>query len=332
MGEKMDVDIVIPWVDGNDEEWKKKRNKYVGNESTVESFLNGDDRFRDTNLLKYALRSIDKYASWVHHVYIVTDNQRPWWFKDNSKFSIVDHREFIPKNYLPTFNSNAIELNVFRISDLSEHFILFNDDMVLNAPTTKEDFFSKEGLPKDSAIYSIIPADDEFSHTILNNMVLVNKHFNKWGAFKKNFTSFVNFKYKSMLIRSMLTFPWHSITGFYNPHGAISYVKTNFKKLWDIEPDIFNATSNNKIRTSDDISDWVVRYFQLQSAAFSPRDINFCKFYLQNDFYNIIDDINKGKHKLICINDTDDSNPERDIPPITDKLEKKLTGVFSFEK
>lgn len=34
-----------------------------------------DNRYRDSNELLYSLRSLEKYAPWVRHIYIVTDNQ-----------------------------------------------------------------------------------------------------------------------------------------------------------------------------------------------------------------------------------------------------------------
>lgn len=54
------IDIVVLWVDGNDEEWIKEKNKY--------SNLRGDskvNRFRDCENLQYLFRGIDKYANWV---------------------------------------------------------------------------------------------------------------------------------------------------------------------------------------------------------------------------------------------------------------------------
>ena len=52
----------------------------------------------------------------------------------------------MPKEILPTFNSCAIELHLHRIKGLSEQFVYFNDDMVLNAPVTP-DYYFKDGLP-----------------------------------------------------------------------------------------------------------------------------------------------------------------------------------------
>ncbi|HFI0430164.1 TPA: stealth family protein, partial [Streptococcus suis] len=142
------IDIVITWVDGNDLEWVKKKEKYKGIQKSSESAAAA--RFRDWGTLKYLLRSIDQNANWVRKVFLVTDNQVPNWFKENEKVKIVDHKEFIPERYLPVFSANPIENNLHRIPDLSEQFIFCNDDFFFLNKTKPEDFFL-EGKPRDFA-------------------------------------------------------------------------------------------------------------------------------------------------------------------------------------
>ena len=48
-----------------------------------------------------------------------------------SKLRWITHKEFMPKEYLPTYNSAAIELNLHRIEGLSENYLYFNDDVYL---------------------------------------------------------------------------------------------------------------------------------------------------------------------------------------------------------
>ena len=47
------------------------------------------------------------------------------------KLHVVRHDEFIPQEYLPTFSSHTIEMNIHRIPGLAEHFVYFNDDMFM---------------------------------------------------------------------------------------------------------------------------------------------------------------------------------------------------------
>jgi Protein of unknown function (DUF3184). len=81
-------------------------------------------------------------------VFIATDNQVPAWLNLNHPVvRIVDHREFIPERFLPTFNSHVIEAYLHRIPGLSEQYIYLNDDVFLGRPAKKSDFFAPNGLP-----------------------------------------------------------------------------------------------------------------------------------------------------------------------------------------
>ena len=68
------------------------------------------------NLSKHSLRAIEKYAPWVNHIYVVTNGERPSWLLEGSKLTQISHSQiFRYKTALPTFNSNAIEMNLHRI-------------------------------------------------------------------------------------------------------------------------------------------------------------------------------------------------------------------------
>lgn len=148
MKEQFPVDLVYMWVDGNDPEWRAKRNQYMngGAKGTTEGVA--EARWRDNEELRYSLRSVEKYAPWINHIYIITDGQRPAWLNtDHPKITIVDHKEIMPEEVLPIFSCGAIENCVYRIPGLSEHFILGNDDTMFTKPTTRELFFHDDGTP-----------------------------------------------------------------------------------------------------------------------------------------------------------------------------------------
>ena len=120
MNKNEKIDIVILWVDGNDPKWQKEKNKYL--ETKGDSKVN---RFRDFDNLQYLFRGIEKYADWVNKVFFITWGHLPEWLNEkNEKLEIINHEDFIPKEYLPTFNSNVIEMNLHRIKNLSSHFII----------------------------------------------------------------------------------------------------------------------------------------------------------------------------------------------------------------
>ena len=119
------IDFVMIWVDGGDIEWRKEKNKYAG---LPDDEINGEIRFRDWDNLKYWFRGVEKFAPWVNNVYFVTCGHYPKWLNlDCPKLKFVKHEDYIPKEYLPTFSANPIEINLHRIEGLSEKFVYFND-------------------------------------------------------------------------------------------------------------------------------------------------------------------------------------------------------------
>lgn len=51
--------------------------------------------FLDNEELRFSLRSIEKFAPWVRHIYIVTNGQIPYWLNlSHPKISIIKHVSF----------------------------------------------------------------------------------------------------------------------------------------------------------------------------------------------------------------------------------------------
>lgn len=142
------VDVVFTWVNDTDDEW---RERYVlANEQAQEDlglYAKDNARFENHNELYYSVYSVLTYLKWVNRIFIVTDNQTPDWIEeiDSNKITIIDHKQIIDSQYLPTFNSHVIEANLHKIPNLSEDFIYFNDDVFVARPLPREHFFSKNG-------------------------------------------------------------------------------------------------------------------------------------------------------------------------------------------
>ena len=136
------IDMVYLWCDGNDPEFRKRKNQYMPGAPTDEK-ITGEMRFFDNDELKYSLRSLEKYAPWINHVYIITDRQVPKWLNtDYEKVTIVDHSEIMPKEIIPLFNATVIEYFLPFVPNLSEKFLYSNDDMFFGAPVTPDYFFN----------------------------------------------------------------------------------------------------------------------------------------------------------------------------------------------
>lgn len=143
------VDLVYMWVNGNDPEWLKQKQEMLvrsGKELAEQALVKG--RFMDNGELRYSLRSVEMYAPWVNKIYIVTADQTPEWLNtDHPKIQMVSHRDIAAAEYLPTFNSTAIEMFLPNIEGLSERFLLANDDTFFARPTTPDFFYTDKGLP-----------------------------------------------------------------------------------------------------------------------------------------------------------------------------------------
>ena len=147
---KQDVDIVFLWVDGNDPLHKQKKEQYLKNalkKQAINSKAVSDYRWRNDNEILIALKSIELYCPWVSNVWIITDNQKPdigsLSVEFRKKIKIVDHKDVFEgyEEYLPTFNSRSIETMIWRIKELANNFVYFNDDMFVLRPLSKNDFF-----------------------------------------------------------------------------------------------------------------------------------------------------------------------------------------------
>ena len=141
------IDLVYLWVDGNDPKWQAKRNSFFGRK-VENSSSNFNGRYANNDELKYSLRSVERYAPWIRKVFIVTDNQKPKWLDiSNPKIQIIDQNDILPDKSLPCFNSNVLEHFLYKVPNLSEHFLLSNDDMFFNKTVLPTTFFAKDGFP-----------------------------------------------------------------------------------------------------------------------------------------------------------------------------------------
>lgn len=325
------IDFVITWVDGSDNKWLAERNLHIDDYVTKYQDIAGDSRYRDNGLLRYWFRGVEKFAPWVNKIYFVTYGHTPSWLNVNhQKLVVVEHKDFIPNEYLPTFNSNTITLNLHRIENLSEHFVYFNDDMFLVSPCDEKDFF-KNNLPRDMAIQDVIPAVDstEYWHMYFNIITLLNKNFNKRRFIIKNFNKWFSFIYGKQVFKNLLLTPFSLLTGIYETHTPNSYLKSSYINEWNINQQIFDETSKHKVRNYKDVTEWYIRYAQMLKGDFVP--INKFKIgrYLtmkNNNIYNII---LSGKYKYLCINDEVDGNNYSKVCAAFDML---LPNTSEYEK
>ncbi|MDR2829032.1 MAG: Stealth CR1 domain-containing protein, partial [Mycoplasmataceae bacterium] len=109
------IDLVYLWVDGSDKKYIQRNKKWLKNV--------GGERLNNIDELKYSLRSVEKYLNWVNNIFIVTTQQIPTWLNQkNKRIKIIDHKEILPHNVKACFNAFALEINLYKIKELSEIF------------------------------------------------------------------------------------------------------------------------------------------------------------------------------------------------------------------
>lgn len=296
----MKIDFIITWVNQDDSNWNLEKSKYESGNND-----DNENRYRDYGLLNEWFERVWQYAPWVNNVFLVTANQAPTWAIADSRITVINHDDFIPKQYLPTFNSTAIELNLWRINELSEHFVYFNDDMFLSNDVIPEDFFSKDGLPVLTGAQNAISPMDDLSKIVFNNMVLVNQEFSKSKVIKKHLNLFLSSKYGlNLMFRSLISLPYKLWTGFYEDHLPYPLVKSGFELIANKYSNEFDETYKSRFRGPTNLSIWVIKNMQIASGNFLPRNHKFGSIVNVKKYEDLIavEKLMKSR-KIVVVND-----------------------------
>lgn len=306
---ELQIDFVVTWLDSSDPKWQNDLSFYSPNSTGHKE----NARFRSTDFFLYWFRAVEKYASWVHKVFLVTNGTFPNWINKNcTKLELVKHADFIPAEYLPTFNCRTIELHLHMIKGLSEHFVYFNDDMLLNSPV-KPEYFFRDGLPCDinnETCFNvpIYTPKDKFGNYIsmLADIGIINSHFNRRETVRKSpkrwFGPHLGIK---GLIMSGLLLGKRLFVGFSNYHTEQTYLKSVFDELWEKEPDVLKA-SCTRFREDNTVNNYIFRYWQLAKNLFYPMKRNSAFYFLiEPDVVNHIEQtLQKEECISVCLNDS----------------------------
>lgn len=334
MKNKIDIDFVIPWVDGSDPKWIESFNKFAPSDKIKDVDFSAE-RYRDYGMLKYWFRGVEKFAPWVRKIHFITNGQFPDWLNlENSKLHFVKHSDYIPNEYLPVFSSHPIEMYMHKIEDLAEHFVYFNDDFFLTSFTTP-DFFFKNGCPCDYAISNIqIPIRSVMRNIVLNDLTEINRCFNKRGYMKKDFFKYFNPKYGKMNIRTLVCMLWKETTGFQNFHLAQPYLKSTLEEVWENCPEILETTMHSRFRNENDVNQWLFRYWQLCKGNFYPINPqkNRKYFEINMNIDEICSAIKNQKYQEIILNDVECVDFDVRMKKIVSSFAEILPEKSSFEK
>lgn len=315
------VDLVYTWVDGSDPSWlERKRNEQERLEilSVTRDALDST-RFDSMQELLYAIRSAIRYFVDLGSIYVVTDRQVPTFLGELlNRIKLIDHRDIFPsREFLPCFNSHAIEANLHRIPCLSEYYLYLNDDIFFGRAVSSADFFDEYGR----------------SRQFISNAASLPGQCNSCGELAVNNAGINNRKILDKKI-GVFAFRKFKHAPFATMRSLMEQMEEDFSEAW-------LSTLPNKFRSPDDYSIAGALYQQYAAAKGKaiPSDIHYAYFNtasvrsLKRASVLLADDWTRPT--VFCINDTftspESDNVKRSLVDILSRSIPESSGVISRE-
>ena len=331
------IDIVYLWVDDTDKKWRAQKDKWleiIKGEKPVYADAACEARWRDNGEFLYSLRSVEKFAPWVNHIYIITGfNQVPKWVNTkHPKITLVPHEQIIPADALPTFNATAIEMCIPNIPGLSEHFLLMNDDIFFNRALTPDFFYDKRGrarvlysnhASRSNNIGEWMSRVDEYSQTLILSAKIIERVYGRRA-----------YKYR----------PSHGI----DPYFKSSWIECRNHPMIT---GLIDKQIRNKFRTNNEVQRWMFNLYDLitgRAVFIHSRARKHTRHKIINAIYNTIfapwirnspvccTDASSARSALMgaptfCINDSRDTD-ERILRANAEFMAERFPEKSSFEK
>lgn len=281
------MDILLPYVDMDDPEWlqvfMEAKGMHPRNERAYNAFLAPfKRRFSSHGLFKYWWRSLEaNYRSLGKvHLLLMHESQYPSFLrKDDPHIVVHYHEEFIPEGCRPCFNSSTIELCAIRNLDLSDNFILANDDMYFNGIVDDTYFVSTDGRP----LAYIETCNEPYGNVNAFRSALTNGH------------KFIGHHYG----KPLPYYRMHHLFQVYNNR----FCKELLEKKWSTI-----RGGLGKWRNSTDYSHFLLMMAQ-NADGLSVHSEEFPHTgYFEMPTFTEADYAHADRCKVICINDTDGAN------------------------
>lgn len=302
MLEDIKIDYVFPFVDPCDINWQQELKKYKGG-TNIEP-----QRFRDWGFLRYLFRGLSENLPWLNHIVLLvaSESQIPNWLNiDNKNVRVVTHGEFIPERFLPTFNSNTIEMFLPFIHGLSEHIIYGNDDLFPLLPCSPGDYFTNDGVPRVS--YRIYKDHiKSFSKACQNNWLLAASRFggNRLG---KN-VCYRQFHESQPITLTLMREAYNSMEG--EMLSSITRFRNNLKNY----------------------SQYVYFDYVIAAGKCVKREKLYTYYEMSNkNLSKILSTISGDGSKWVCLNDTRLTS-ENVVIKSVEVFEKKYPNLCEYEK
>lgn len=262
------IDFVIPFVNNNDLVWRKNYVDFCIKNRLQEKIVDMlGNRFGGIIFIYNQIKLVNKNMPWINKIYLLLSNKE----QVNhellpSNVVCVYHKEFIPCQFLPTFNSTTIEMFLWNIPNLSERFIYANDDMLPTDKLEPKDFFYGNKI-------KISWREDNF---VINCNVYGYQCHNCCVAL----SNILGAKYpKDKVLK-----PLHSFTPMIKSH-----CKASFFLIKD-----YIVSHIRAFRTQYQFNQYIYPLYEHWKYGTMPSKIDFLYTELNEDF-----DLN---HQIVCVN------------------------------
>ena len=298
------MDAVILYCEVN-EGFKQRYNEYVkGNVS----YLPAMNKYRSYCVLDIQISMIRKYMKFIDNIFVlVSDEDQIPSYVDQSQCKFILHKEIIPEEILPSFNSSVIELFIHRIPGLSEQFIYFNDDMFVLGEVDESMFFI-DGKPNYD--YELIAISDPktsnvYINSVYNATLLAAEYVDSLTMTEENenpFATYEKYKYQYAM---------------YN-HNAKPYLKSTCEEVFAYcEKMIIENASI--VRQANNYTINLYSNVDVMRGNFNNVK-NDCIMLWNDNTDEIFKVISNPDTKLFCINDAQYS--------CYDRFKKNLRAAF----
>ena len=261
------IDFCIAYVNNQDEVWRKTYIDFCKQHNLHERIVDLlGSRYGGLTFIYDQIKLVNKNMPWINKIYLLLSNKEqiiPSLLPSNVE--IVLHEDFIPYQFLPTFNSTTIEMFLWNIKNISEKFIYANDDMLPTGKLEPTDFFEGDKIKIKWRKEQFSPNSSMYAYQCKNNCVsMCMKLGTKWNG-------------------DMLR-PVHSFTPIIKSHA-----KESFNFIKDLVVKHIKA-----FRTEYQHNQYIYPLYEFYKFGTLDSDIDFCYTELKDDF-----DLN---HQIVCVN------------------------------
>ena len=285
------IDLIISYVNCADSNWIRDFIR------TTKTHNPDATRYRSWGTLKYLLRGVEKYMPFIRDVVLIVarESQIPIWINtDNVR--IVYHEDFIPKQYLPTFNSCTIESFFWNIPDLADRVIYINDDMFPMQDMSETDFFSGD-----------IP------HISFHPLSTYNDRNMFRGQCRNGYN----------LVAKSLGMPCLEPGTAIRPiHISSAFTQESMQAIAEsCEEDLCNTITT--VRHAKNVNQYIYLYYHYLTNTYVNSTLYSCYYDMDEKSLDaILTEILEGEHQFVCLNDRDN------IKNYT-KFQSRILSAFS---